>query len=574
MDKITSAYECLKYVRIAPGKVYEYELYPLLSNDFEKTSTDNVAKLLNDFFGLEFAICDIVESSHIKEGLNVIYTNPEYRLVLDLLLYSEANFELDKSVYIDNVNETIIDNKMYLDVQYNNVEQTLTKLLNKHPDSFYVKKASEIYKTWPKTLVFDIVKGEDIFSYFDGEKINLSNKCLIDVDIENIKKENKEPVLKNFIAENSYFTGKIISFENSLFEGAVSFKGSIFNAKTLTFKNSLFRLEPSSLFGFDQNEVTLRNTKMFVENLLFDEIIMCGDISNKLLSLEDAVIDATYISFSKMNLNDSTLFCYQTIMPNADIYMVEAKISEAKLNFEDSIVDDVIMLNVMSVPETQFGFRKCDRLIIENCNINDNIFIKNMNVLSLRACKNQGKILTDWDKKVKDSNGNKNYPILLAIMNNSDKDEIKAEQFIMLKENFLSIGQYDYEDEAFIQYMNYKCKNSKLRPIYELLRKMGDYGISPAKVLLSMLWTVLSFGVVYFVCYLLLNNAFGEATSNLNVFEQLGNSFYLSIANLVSYDCTISATNAITIVFTIIETIIGWFLLGYLSIAVVRKTLR
>lgn len=76
--KIHDAYECLKYIRIAPGKVYEYELYQFLHWDSSDTSNKNVADLINGLFGLEFAKCDVVESSYAGHGLNVIYTNPEY----------------------------------------------------------------------------------------------------------------------------------------------------------------------------------------------------------------------------------------------------------------------------------------------------------------------------------------------------------------------------------------------------------------------------------------------------------------------------------------------------------------
>ena len=38
--------------------------------------------------------------------------------------------------------------------------------------------------------------------------------------------------------------------------------------------------------------------------IMFDDAVIEGNVNDKLLSFEDAVIDSTYISFSKMNLNN------------------------------------------------------------------------------------------------------------------------------------------------------------------------------------------------------------------------------------------------------------------------------
>ena len=45
--KIQEAYQCLKYVRIAPGKVYEYELYQLLQHPELIHENINIAKMIS-----------------------------------------------------------------------------------------------------------------------------------------------------------------------------------------------------------------------------------------------------------------------------------------------------------------------------------------------------------------------------------------------------------------------------------------------------------------------------------------------------------------------------------------------
>lgn len=574
--KVHNAYQCLKYIRTAPGKVYEYELYPFLEQGSSLDRDQNVAKMINELFGLEFAICDVVESSYTGKGLNVIYTNPEYRLVLDLLLSEEANYALDRTVYMDFVEEKIKGSKAEVKVYYHEVKRRLDELLAEQPGQYYIAYAENIFKTWPREFQMDVVRGKDILSYFDGKELNLSGKFVLNPDISALQTNSDVPVvLKNFVAEGAIFKGDRISFDGAYFEGGVSFKGSIFKGDILSFRNAKFQLDESDYKGHKNNEITFRNCRMFIKSLMFDEIEVDGTEQDKLISLEDAVIEAGHISFSKIALNDTDLFCYQTLMGKADIHMIESRIAHSKLDFEDSVVGNIILLNVMAIPEVGFGFRSCESLIIENCNFTDNIFLKNMKVLSLRACRNQGKILTDWEGKVKDKKLGKNYPILLSIMRNQDPDAIKAEQFILLKENFLNIGQYDYEDEAFIQYMNYKHKHSPIRFVYGILKIIGKYGISPMRVLLTMLWTIGIFGVLNFGFSYLLPGAYSEGLgAGSSIMTRLGNAFYLSVSNLISYDCSIQVIGTAAIVSSILESMIGWFLLGYLSVAVVRKTLR
>jgi len=573
---IHDAYKCLKYVRVAPGKVYEYELAKELEGENSTKAYTNIVESINNIFDLEFAKCDVVESSYSGQGLSVIYTNPEYRLLLDILL-SEAlkdEYPLDRTVYMDSVEETVDGDKVVVNYYYHQVKKTLDELLQKHKNHYYVSKAIDYLQQWPKTAELEIVDGDNILSYYDGETLDISGKCIMNLDTESLQKRTGAPVvIKNLNAEGAYFKGKRISFDNCTFIGGANFKGCIFKGEALSFQNVTFKIDDTTEpLG---NEITFRNSRMFIRNIMFDNAVVEGNHENKIISFEDAVLDASYISFLKMQFGDAKLFCYQTLMKNAEVDFIEPEMENASLDFEDSVVDSVIMLNIDCIPETQFSFRECEKLVIENCNISDNIIVNHMKMLSLRACRNQGKILTEWVGKVKDTkSGKKNYPILLSILNNSDSNEIKAEQFILLKENFASIGQYDYEDEAFIQYMNHRSTNNAVRFAYTILREIGKYGISPARVLVTMVYSLLIFGVIYFALGIFDSTAFSYSFSEVGLVKHLTNSFYLSISNLISYDSSVRPANFPAVVISMLESIWGWFLLGYLSVAIVRKTLR
>jgi len=576
--KIQEAYQCLKYVRVAPGKVYEYELYQILQRPEFIHENVNIAKMINELFGMEFAVCDKVESSYAGEGLNVIYTNPEYRLVLDILLSTQKDYPFDRTVYIDCTEENVEGDKAEILLFYHEVEKKLHALLKKHPNHYYILQAMQIMKEWPKKIELDVVDADEIWKYRVDNVLDLSGKYIRNLDCRKLSCKTEEgAIIRNLRSEQAFFCGDKILFDEVIFKGGASFKGSIFKAVTLSFRNAKFYLDDDVEIAqntIKMNEITFRNTKMFVRDLIFDGVVVDGEIENKILSFEDAVIEAKYISFSKMKLNNAILFCYQAIMKDASLRFVEPQFENSTLDFEDSIVKDIIMLNISGLPKTAFNFRRCQKLIVENCNIVDNVILSGMDTLSLRACRNQGKILTDWAKKEKDAEGNKNYPILLAIMHNTDDNITKAEQFILLKENFANLGQYDYEDEAFIQYMNHKCKNSPIRGIYGILKGIGQYGISPGRVLLTMMWTVIAFFFMYLFCAFFVSESFSYSITENGPWGCIANSFYLSVSNLVSYNSSIYPCSFVTILLSIVESIIGWFLLGYLSIAVVRKTLR
>ena len=123
--------------------------------------------------------------------------------------------------------------------------------------------------------------------------------------------------------------------------------------------------------------------------------------------------------------------------------------------------------------------------------------------------------------------------------------------------------------------MKYKTMNSPFRIIYRILDGIGQYGISPSKVLMSMLCTVAFFTLLFFGCSFVITDMFTDMfPDGANFYQRIGCSLYMSASYLISYDCTVEVKNIFLITASMTETLIGWFLLGYLSVAVARKTLR
>lgn len=562
---IDEAYKCLHYIRVAPSKVYEYELYQFILADNYADLNFSVAQQINKVFGLELVK---VEDSNATTKLKAVYTNSDYRLLIDLLLSKVSDYTMDSTVYMDFVKVEKICQEAHIYIEYGEVESQLREWGGKYPNNQYVDEAIQIYRKWPKEKRMDIVSFQEVMNRSENGSLNLSKQYITDVNCA-----GKDQKLLALNADEAFFEGEDICFDNVVFQGAPSFRGCIFSGRTLSFRNAYVIMNDKAESVRDR-EMSFRNSRMFVDNLIFDGMEIKGELDNKILSLEDAVIDARYVSFSKTIFNDAQLFCYQTIMKQANLYMVDSQIRDAKISFEDSDIKSLTLLNIDIVPEMQLGFRKCDNLTIHHCNLEGNIFMNKMKVLSLSKTSNRGMILTEWGQRGKaKSDWKDKYPILNAIMENSDSDEDKAEQFALLKENFAAIGQYDYEDAAFIEHMNHKTKKSRFWLLYQSLHWIGNYGISPHKVLRTMGITVLVFWILFFVMGILSNNIFAYDIVGHGLWGYLVSTFCLSIGNLIGFSaipiCGIGATMA-----SIVEHAIGWFLLGYLSVAILRKTLR
>ena len=217
-----------------------------------------------------------------------------------------------------------------------------------------------------------------------------------------------------------------------------------------------------------------------------------------------------------------------------------------------------------------------------------------------------------------------NNKVLLAVYNSdySSKHTIsngenifkyhKAKSFIMLKENFASQGLYDDEDAAFILYMEFKpfvdsynsgtsldrikCKKSTCI-LYKALYATGKYGISPTRVIKGIFFVILTFSLLYFLVSLssinesyslgnvvlssdgflskFVNNLVSGTSSEFGiVLKQLLGAFLYSLESIIPFIAQFEPIKLSVLFVSAIENFIGTFLIGYFSLAVVRKTLR
>lgn len=273
-------------------------------------------------------------------------------------------------------------------------------------------------------------------------------------------------------------------------------------------------------------------------------------------------------------------------------------------------------------------------LLLWNCEIHKALYISNFSELSFRGTHNYGRIVgsDNWGKVHRRKGEYRtrsrglvgtaiDNDLLLALYNDrqtgryigSGKDPekncrnqlalCKAQGFTMLKENFQTMGMYDEEDVAAILYMEFKpyvdsiqrsyFKRDRLSPtralvpdiLYRILYETGQYGISPLRALVAT-------GILLGICALLyfgaamtlgtgaftlggaLNGFWREGYTNPTVLDAMVASCMFSLECVVPFVSQYEPISLFVCVVTAIENAIGSFLVGYFSVAIVRKTLR
>lgn len=605
--------EAMIYIRKKPGRIYKSDLINFMNkehkNESENTLTiDNIVDKLNEY-------PDGKSQSYVieHEVTGEIYTKPCIREELDSLLckYNEYKYIYNNFLYVNNFivpgdckrincqNDNQLFEK-YVKVENNCIEIDFS-VNEAHSEKFVIENFN----------LFDLIK-----KYFPGkipeiiyiEKLNLNDMIFVgDINISSDISLNHRIVFTNGIQmeriavrDNLFLQDIILSFDSDRGE----------DVSGVSFRNSCF-------FGkIDIRGVTCTNT----------------NLGNK-ISFEDAKLHQE-ISIVNSFFGHVSLCFFQTVFEKDNN---SSRITVANVSFEDDSLMDFSELymesgkvnieNIHHLPKANFCFSSilyddkeiCPDIVlcIKNCAIYNTIYISNVSELTFENTQNYSHIIPDkkwididfnfW-KKCHDEKQYSNYPgitnkMLLAVYNfnksknTPDFSSSKGQEFVMLKENFASLGMYDYEDEAYILYMEYKPildnlkkrKNSKRnRPklssiiLYKLLYGIGKYGISPLRVVCSLAVNVIIFTIIYSILYWYILKSTGTylfSLGNINLEMKsiqgviLGASLY-SIANIVPFICQFEPGGVLICFFSIVENLIGCFLIGYFSIALIRRTLR
>lgn len=273
-------------------------------------------------------------------------------------------------------------------------------------------------------------------------------------------------------------------------------------------------------------------------------------------------------------------------------------------------------------------------LLLWNCEIHKTLYVGNFSEFSLRGTHNYGRIVgsDNWGKVHRNKGEYRtrsrgmvgtaiDNDLLLALYNDrqtgrytgSGKDPektcrnqlalSKAQGFTILKENFQAMGMYDEEDVAVILYMEFKpyvdsiqrsyLKRNRQAPtralltdlLYRILYETGQYGISPLRAVVATMVLLGVCAVLYFMAAITqgtdaftlgsaMSGFWREGYTNPTVLDAFLASCMFSLECVVPFVSQYEPISMFVCVVTAIENAIGSFLVGYFSVAIVRKTLR
>jgi hypothetical protein len=228
-------------------------------------------------------------------------------------------------------------------------------------------------------------------------------------------------------------------------------------------------------------------------------------------------------------------------------------------------------------------------LILTNCLIEKLFDLGNAKFarLSLNKLENLGYIYLEWNENIR--NSIYKYVSQTEAMPNSYWDT--AKQYRLLKENFHKIGQYDDEDKAYVEFKRYealsewhgehaksalgKIKNKVVFLIKWLISDlMGVYATSPIRILSSLIISIGSFGVVYYLCDV------GVGKFGNSILQNIEAAVYYSAitAFTAGYEginpTNFAAHSQLVAILSCFEAFVGLFLMAYFTVAFSRKVLR
>jgi len=399
------------------------------------------------------------------------------------------------------------------------------------------------------------------------------------------------------------------TFEHATFKGLnLSFEHANFGGDGLFFVNASFKCDEVNFkrVNFGNGKVKFQFSEFGTGSKLFERIRVNGPIfdfrrvifgSGK-IDFRRAIFGNGFVTFEESEIIDGKLTFRMSKFNGGDLTFRRVDFGTDEANFDHidfgnrSISFESVDVSTLSISNSNIHanidlrIRKADKIDLSHSylySITDLNFQKkeSLNKLSLLGVRNLGKIIIKW----KENN------VQNLIQNNGGGTDEIADQFNSLKENFSNNGQYNDEDEAYVQFKRNEHsynrrealdKSRFLKPfvfvVYALrslvFDKIGLYATNPNRVLLSMLVVILAYAGLYAISQL---TGIGDIINSVDAPDSLG---------LVSRSLYHSAITFFTIGYgdfyptnfnRVLSAFEGWsgvFLMSYFTVAFVRKILR
>jgi hypothetical protein len=403
---------------------------------------------------------------------------------------------------------------------------------------------------------FKSVKFGDGSITFNGANFGIGNLSFVDADFNN----GHVDFMNTFFGDGNidfkfarFATGDI-SFEKSSFgKGKKDFKNVEFGGGKIDFRRIQFNSGDVSFEGveFGDGKVSFRSSLFGHGHKSFELADFAhGEAQFDLVDFGSGTISfnrakASHVSFSGCHLN-----CY------ADFRFEECRM----MDLSNTIVRDILDIKAES----------------------ERVAIQEMSLVGMRIL---GKIFIDWRvNKVQELIYNQKRTSYFQ----------KSEQFRILKENFRNNGQYEDEDDAYVEFRRCNAKADLLEyaesawrryffsyPKYYFQRfvfdYIGKYATAPVRVLLNLLIAIVFYGLLYFgftEFFPELGSVASTLPIKLNRVYDFWNCMYYSAITFFTVGYGDYFADGLVKLVAVMEGFTGVFLMSYFTVAFVRKILR
>jgi hypothetical protein len=396
------------------------------------------------------------------------------------------------------------------------------------------------------------------------------------------------------------FNTKHVGFHNVVFEdGDVQFISSSFGEAKISFKGA----------NFGDGKVDFHYSSFGNGNLTFDKAIFGGgEVSFKRVDFGDGKVDFKRVHFGNGQIDFSeaefksgkTVFrsavfgngdvIFDQVVSESDFIFDNAEFGSGKLSFFGARVGKLSFQLCHFNNYVDLRVEKVRKIDLSYTIVRDIIDLMptekypvEMDELTFSGMRNLGNLYVDWRA---------NNVLGLILSQEESTQKQKSEQFLILKETYNATGRYADEDKAYIWYKRFELKADLEHALKKdpknaiwayptafskwlLFDKIGLYATEPIRVLFSVSIVYTIFSLLYlilpFFADTYIDTGGGDVLANMN---EVAKAFYYSAITFLTIGYGEFYPVGIMRVFASIEGYVGVFLMGYFSVAFVRKVLR
>lgn len=384
---------------------------------------------------------------------------------------------------------------------------------------------------------------------------------------------------------NTEFSDGDVSFINAQFGGEdISFKVARFGTGKVDFHYAKFRKGMISFerTDFGNGRTDFRTVEFGSGRVNFNR----AQFGDGEVSFEASEMASGKFSFKRVGFRNGAISFEEAVFRGIDVSFEHTNFGRGNISFYKAVFNDLSFRFCHIDHYCDLRLLECRHLDLANTIVRDIIdlhpheFHMQVETIDFAGMRLIGRIYLDWKG---------NNVIRLVQHQKHSSERLKAEQYRTLKENFNSCGQYNDEDQAYVEFKRHEaradladaiCKN-RLNVLWAyplhwfklaLFDRAGLYATSPLRVLATMLTIFILFSMVYiFMISVSAADIVATVDDSLSV---VARSFYHSAITFLTIGYGDHFPYKGIRWVSSLEGFAGLFLMSYFTVAFVRKILR